>query len=73
MRWEMKVRLFYLRLCWFFISLKFYLILEVYFPAKKLLRAVGFMLTLRIKEKVPLRIGWLVATDIIRKVDANEL
>ena len=31
------------------------------------------MFTLRIKDKVPLRLGWYVAQEIIRKVDANEL
>jgi len=69
----MNPRIFYLRLCLLSIILRYYLVLELYFPAKKFLRAVEFMFTLRIKEKVPLRMGWYLAQDIIRKVDANEL
>jgi|TARA_Y100000031_G_scaffold126713_1_gene143976 hypothetical protein len=45
----------------------------VWFPIKKFVRAVGFMFTLRIKEKLPLRLGWYLAQDIKRKVDSNEL
>ena len=69
----MKLRLFYLRLCWLSIVLRYYIVLELYFPAKKFYRAVGFMFTLRIKDKVPLRLGWYVVQDIIRRVVANEL
>ena len=47
--------------------------IRLYYPIKKLLRAIGFMLTLRIKEKMPLRMGWYLAKLIIKKVDANEL
>ena len=69
----MNLRIFYLRLCLLSIILRYYLVLELYCPAKKFYRAVGFMFTLRIKEKVPLRMGWYLAQDIIRKVDAKEL
>ena len=66
-------RILYLRLCYLLVVLRYYIVLELYFPAKKFYRAVGFMFTLRIKDKVPLRLGWYVAQEIIRKVDANEL
>jgi len=66
-------RILYLRLCCLLVVLRYYIVLELYFPAKKFYRAVGFMFTLRIKDKVPLRLGWYVAQEIIRKVDANEL
>jgi hypothetical protein len=69
----MNLRIFYLKLCWFVVVLKYSIILGLYFPAKKFYRAVGFMFTLRIKDKVPLRLGWYLAQDIIRRVDANEL
>ena len=69
----MKLKVFYLRLCWLSIVLRYYIVLELYFPAKKFYRAIGFMFTLRIKDKVPLRLSWYVAREIIKKVDATEL
>ena len=47
--------------------------IDLYYPAKIFIRKVWFMFMLRIKDKVPLRMGWCLVNDIRKRVDEGKL
>ena len=77
----MNLRILYLKLIFLpcvrlsmgLLSVKYFFILDLYIPVRRLKNTLKFVLNLRIKCGIPLHIGWESAQDMRRNVDREEL
>ena len=63
----------YIRLSMLLLSLKYFFILDLYIPMRRFKNTLKFVLRLKFKCGIPLRIGWKAAQDTIRTMDREEL
>ena len=62
----------YIRLSMLLLSVKYFFILDLYIPIRRFKNTLKFILKLRIKCGIPLRMGWKAAQDTIRTMDREE-
>ena len=63
----------YVRLSMGLLSVKYFFILDLYIPMRRFKNTLKFVLRLKFKLGIPLRIGWESAQDTIRTMDREEL
>ena len=59
----------YVRLCMVVTDIKYFSIIHIYLPMRRLKNTLKYILKLRIHCGIPLRIGWESAQDTIRKME----